>query len=70
MSFKKGRVLSLAQGASGHTNYYHWLFDMLPKIKLYTEIYDIVDLDFIYLNKLNSFQFEPNISYIELGKKS
>ena len=54
----KGRVLSLAQGASGHTNYYHWLFDMLPKIKLYTEIYDIVDLDFIYLNKLNSFQFE------------
>ena len=27
----KGRVLSLAQGASGHSNYSHWLFDILPK---------------------------------------
>ena len=54
----KGRVLTLAQGASGHTNYSHWLFDMLPKIKLYSEVYSIKDLDFIYLNKLNNFQFE------------
>ena len=54
----KGRVLSLAQGASGHKNYSHWLFDILPKIKLYSEIYNIKDLDFIYLNKLNNFQFE------------
>jgi capsular polysaccharide biosynthesis protein len=54
----KGRVLSLAQGASGHTNYSHWLFDMLPKIKLYSEIYNLNDLNFIYLNNLNSFQFE------------
>jgi len=54
----KGRVLSLAQGASGHNNYSHWLFDMLPKIKLYSEIYSLNDLNFIYLNKLNSFQSE------------
>ena len=50
--------MSLAQGASGHKNYSHWLFDILPKIKLYSEIYNINDLDFIYLNKLNNFQFE------------
>ncbi len=30
--YYKGRVLSLAQGASGHTNYCHWLLDILPKI--------------------------------------
>jgi len=54
----KGRVLSLAQGASGHKNYSHWLFDMLPKIKLYSEIYNLNDLNFIYLNKLNNFQLE------------
>ena len=36
--FKKkinGRVFNLAQGASGHSNYSHWLLDMLPKLKLY-----------------------------------
>ena len=33
-----GRVLNLAQGASGHNNYSHWLLDMLPKLKLYEEI--------------------------------
>ena len=53
-----GRILSLSQGASGHSNYSHWLFDILPKIKLYSEIYKISDLDFIYLNKLNNFQQE------------
>lgn len=52
----KGRTLSLAQGASGNSNYSHWLFDMLPKIKIYQEKYDLNDLSNIYLNKLNSFQ--------------
>lgn len=52
----KGRVLSLVQGASGNSNYYHWLFDMLPKIKLYSEIYDLKDLNYIYTNKLKDFQ--------------
>ena len=52
----KGRTLSLAQGASGISNYSHWLFDMLPKIKIYQEKYDLNDLSNIYVNKLNSFQ--------------
>ena len=54
----KGRVLSLAQGASGHNNYSHWLFDMLPKIKLYSEIYSLDELNFLYLNKLINYQTE------------
>ena len=54
----KGRVLCLAQGASGHMNYCHWLLDILPKIKLYTEIYNLDDLKYFYLNKLNNFQKE------------
>ena len=32
--FKKkfsGKILVLAQGASGHFNYAHWLFDIIPK---------------------------------------
>lgn len=59
-----GRVLSLAQGASGNSNYYHWLFDLLPKIKLYSEIYKLNDLDYLYAFKLKKFQLE---SLIPLG---
>lgn len=51
-----GRVLNLAQGASGHNNFSHWLLDMLPKLKLYNEIFKYEDLDYIYLNNINSFQ--------------
>jgi capsular polysaccharide biosynthesis protein len=57
--FKKrilGRTLNLSQGASGHYNYSHWLLDMLPKLKLYSEVFSFKDLDYIYLNKLNNFQ--------------
>ena len=52
----KGRVLNLSQGASGHNNFSHWLLDMLPKLKLYNEVFKYNDLDYLYLNKLNSFQ--------------
>lgn len=62
--FFKGRVLSLAQGASGNFNYYHWLFDLLPKIKLYTEIYSLSDLDYLYASKLSDWQIQ---SLIPLG---
>ena len=51
-----GRILNLAQGASGHNNYSHWLLDILPKFKLYSEIFSYNDLNYIYLNSLNSFQ--------------
>ena len=52
----KGRVLSLAQGASGNSNYYHWLFDLLPKLKLYSKTYDFKDLDYLYTEKLKEWQ--------------
>lgn len=53
-----GRVLCLAQGASGIANYYHWLFDLLPKIKLYSEIFNLNDLNYLYSGKLKKFQRE------------
>ena len=43
----KGTVLSLVQGASGDKNYFHWLFDILPKI--------IITKSLINLDKLIIF---------------
>tara|TARA_A100000164_G_scaffold368243_1_gene391218 strand:+ start:1514 stop:2611 length:1098 start_codon:yes stop_codon:yes gene_type:complete len=51
-----GKVLSLTQGASGHTNYFHWLYDILPKIKLYSEKYDPKLLNFLYIHQLKEYQ--------------
>ena len=48
--------MNLEQGASGHHNYCHWLLDMLPKLKIYNEIYDFKNLDNIYVSELNEFQ--------------
>ena len=27
-----GKVFSMVQGASGNNNYFHWLFDILPRL--------------------------------------
>tara|TARA_B100001964_G_scaffold236498_1_gene298303 strand:+ start:275 stop:1387 length:1113 start_codon:yes stop_codon:yes gene_type:complete len=52
----KGRVLSLIQGASGNKNYFHWLCDILPKIKLCSEHYPLKEIDFFYAPSLQDFQ--------------
>ena len=46
----------LCQGASGNENYFHWLFDIIPKIKILNEIYKIEEVDFFYLSKLKDWQ--------------
>ena len=53
----KGRVLCVLQGASGN-NYSHWILEILPKIKMYTEHYSLDDLDYIYLPRVDIFQKE------------
>lgn len=52
----KGRVFSLTQGASGHKNYFHWLYDILPKIKIFTKNYELKLTDCFYISKLEKYQ--------------
>ncbi len=51
-----GNVISLVQGASGYNNYAHWLLDIVPKIKILSEAYNLKKIDYFYFSKLNSFQ--------------
>ena len=56
-AFKKkiiGRVFSLVQGASG-SNYFHWLFDLLPKIEILYKNDYLKNIDFFYVPMINSF---------------
>ena len=70
-----GNVLSLIQGASGNSNYFHWMFDILPKIKIISLCYNFKEIDFIYMPKLHDFQKKTlkkiglkNIKFIDSNK--
>ena len=52
----KGTVLSLVQGASGDKNYFHWLFDILPKIIITTSLINLNKIDYFYMPELQKFQ--------------
>ena len=52
----KGTVLSLVQGASGDKNYFHWLFDILPKIIITKSLMSLNKIDYFYMPKLQKFQ--------------
>ena len=45
----KGVVLSLLTGGAGNDNYFHWMFDVLPRIAIYQKIFDISDIDYFLL---------------------
>ena len=51
-----GVVALLAQGASGHENYAHWLIDIIPKIKMLNTKFSEKKIDYYYFSKLNNFQ--------------
>jgi capsular polysaccharide biosynthesis protein len=58
--FKKkinGRVFNLAQGASGN-NYFHFMFDIIPKLKLLKEVEKIIDIDYFYVPKIQKWQLK------------
>ena len=52
----KGTVLSLVQGASGDKNYFHWLFDILPKIIITKSLINLDRIDYFYMPELQKFQ--------------
>ncbi len=51
-----GNVLSLCQGASGDSNYFHWMFDILPKIKITSLYYKLESIDYFYMPEIQNFQ--------------
>ena len=52
-----GKVFSLVQGASGK-NYWHWLFDLLPKIEILYINNKINYFDYYYVPCLNNYIIE------------
>ncbi len=55
----KGNILSLLTGGGGNKNYFHWMFDVLPRIGLYTKAFNLKDLNFLLVpDNSKNFQRE------------
>ena len=53
----KGKIFNLCQGASGN-NYFHFLFDIIPKIYLLSSKIDLNQIDFFYVSEPKKWQIE------------
>ena len=55
----KGTVLSLLTGGAGNTNYWHWLFDVLPRVGLFSKVYSLNEVNyFLVPDIVKKFQYE------------
>jgi len=55
----KGTVLSLLTGGGGNSNYWHWLFDVLPRIAIAKKNIDLKKIDyFLFPDIKENFQIE------------
>ncbi len=55
----KGKVFSLLTGGGGNSNYYHWLFDVLPRLEILKEKINLDDVDYFLFPRTNlKFQKE------------
>ena len=55
----KGSVLSLLTGGAGNSNYWHWLFDVLPRFEILSKLKNIKKIDYFLLPSLEEkFQKE------------
>lgn len=55
----KGNVLSLLTGGGGNSNYWHWLFDVLPRLHIIEKLKIKVPIDYYLFPNLNKkFQYQ------------
>tara|TARA_B100001057_G_scaffold258990_1_gene259176 strand:+ start:1546 stop:2655 length:1110 start_codon:yes stop_codon:yes gene_type:complete len=64
----KGNILSLVQGASGN-NYFHFLFDIVPKIILIQQANLLKEIDFFYLPSNLNWQYKILLTFGITRKK-
>ena len=61
----KGKVLSLLTGGAGNSNYWHWMYDVIPRFSLCSEKINLENIDY-YLVPSLKLKFQ-NETLSELG---
>ena len=57
IKYFNGNIFSLVQGASGE-NYWHWIFDIIPKLEIMSENKLLHKFDYFYVPKRSKFVIE------------
>ena len=64
-----GNVLSLLTGGAGNSNYWHWMFDVLPRIELINKILNYNKIDNFLVPSVNKkFQLE-SLELLDIDRK-
>ena len=64
-----GTVLSLLTGGAGNSNYWHWMFDVLPRIEIANKILTYQKIDnFLVPSVKKKFQFE-SLDLLDIDRK-
>jgi capsular polysaccharide biosynthesis protein len=65
----KGRVFSMLSGGAANKNYFHWMFDVLPRLALIEGKFNLRDIDFFLLpNTKEKFQ-KQTLSELNISSK-
>jgi len=65
----KGKVFSLLAGGAAKTNYFHWLFEILPKLEILNSIENLNDIDYFLLPSTKMNHHIETFKLLDISKK-
>lgn len=65
----KGKVFSLLSGGAAKTNYFHWLFEILPKFEMLQKIENINNIDFFLLPSTQMIHHHETLNLLNIDSK-
>jgi len=65
----KGKVFSLLTGGGGNANYWHWLYDVLPRLNIASKILDIEKIDYFLLPSLSERFQNETLDHLKIPYK-
>lgn len=64
-----GNLALLLTGGAGNENYWHWLFDVLPRIKIINNVIDLKNIDYFLLPNLKKKFQKETLDLIKIPEK-